>query len=142
MKQIIKLISVITLLATSICNAASPEEEAKFLASVRAAISDKNKEAYMALHCLDRVTDEQKASVARDAEFLFSKTFQVFEIRDLDPSRPKELTRDGVRYSPNLESTKMLYMEYTSELNTKAKIQKNIGEKDGKMMLVILVPKS
>ncbi len=36
----------------------------------------------------------------------------------------------------------MLYMEYTSELNTKAKIQKNIGEKDGKLMLVILVPKS
>lgn len=142
MKQIIKLISIITLLATSICNAATPEEEAKFLASVRAAISDKNKEAYMALHCFDRVTDEQKASIARDAEFLFSKNFQVFEIRKLDPSRPKEITRNGVDYSLNLEATKMLYIEYTSELNTKAKIQKNIGEKDGKMMFVIMAPKS
>jgi len=140
--KIISLLSALTLLAASICNAATPEEEEKFLEAIRAAIAKKNKEAYIALHCLDRAADEQKASLAKNAEFVFSKEFQVFEIRDVEPSRPKELIRNGVKYSPNLEATKMLHLEYTSELNTIAKIQKNIGEKEGKMMLVLMVPES
>jgi hypothetical protein len=140
MKRIISLIFITVLFATSICNAATPQEEAKFLASVRAAIANKNKEAYVALHCLDRATDKQKASVARDADFFLNKKYTVLEIRDRDPSQPKEFTIGGVKHSPNLEISKILYMKYTNEMNAKSKIQKNLGEKDGKLMFALLVP--
>ena len=122
------------------CHAATPEEEAKFIEHVRVVIASKDKEAYMALHCFDRATEKQKASVARDAEFHFSKKYTVLEVRGRDESRPKEHTIEGVKHTLNLEVSKVLYMEYTNEMNSTSKIQKNLGEKEDKLMFALLVP--
>jgi len=141
MNTLVTLISSLTLCATSMCIAATPEEEAKFITQVRAVIASKNKDAYIALYCLDGATEKQKASIARDAEFYFSKKYTVLEVKDRDASRPTEQTIQGVRHVLNLESSRVLHMEFTNEMNATSKIQRALGEKEGKLMFALFVPK-
>lgn len=133
------IVSTLLLLGT-VCYGATPEEETRFIEAVRSAFAKKDKDALQVLSCWDRVTEKYKSLAAKDSEYLFGRPIKLIEYRPAEPADSREYTRDGVTYAPNLKITKRIQIDF--EGDPKISAVKVVGEKDGKMLFVILAPKS
>jgi hypothetical protein len=120
--------------------AASPEEEARFLAAVRQGFDKQDTNALFALTCWDRVPEKSieygKAQLVRDIT-----TMKVSDMKliDADPKFPDRewKDKDGVAYRSNLPVIKQLKITFVPGGRFKQGVIP-VGDKDG--ILYMLEP--
>ena len=123
-------------------NAASPQEEARFLADVKSAFEQKDAKAFLKLYCWDRVPDSVRSAVEKTTPRLLELRVESIALVAASPKLAKsEFVRDGVAYRPNLPITKQVEVTHSSaEEKMKGKATIPVGEKDGKLYVTCTVP--
>jgi hypothetical protein len=126
-------IGVLIVLVARLGLTATPQEEVRFLNSVRDAFSKKDKEAIMALYCFDDVDPQTRK---------FFPIFHDYSYDVLSVSyvtnfvyRP-DSTNTGVPFVPNLTPVKKIEIVFKVEPPAHSWLMEFAGEKDGKLMLV------
>lgn len=123
----------------SIGHAATPEEDARFLAVLREACLKKDKEALVALSNWDRVPPEIKKQTIEGMAHIINEPIKSVEYGTLDESRALTRTLNGITYAPNLPVTKQVTIVYDLKVGNSSGTLL-VGEKDGKLMIVNLAP--
>lgn len=132
------LTAALTILA-GIGHAATPEEEARFLAALREACLKQDKEALVALSNWDRVPPEIKRQAIEGMAHVINDPIKSIEYEALDESRVLTRTINGITYTPNLPVTKQIAIVYDLKVGSSTGTLL-AGEKDGKLMIVNLAP--
>ncbi|EEF58030.1 hypothetical protein [Pedosphaera parvula] len=141
MKTLIFALTAILVLRLQPLLAASPDEEARFVAAVKQAFEKRDADALMTLTCWDRVPDKFKASgrkqYARDAR----QGATDFTLTNPDPNEPDLVWKDtdGVSYRSNLSVVKQFKITFTKGGEFKDGTYP-VGEKDGKLYLLEPAP--
>jgi hypothetical protein len=157
MKKCLFTFASVLLLQLQTGVAASPEEEARFVAAVKQAFEKHDAEGLIALTCWDRVTDKSKDFGKRHFAKVVARTATDFTLTNPDPQYPvgewKEA--DGVTYGLNLPLVKQLKVVLSVKDKIKDKAPEaidvfgiddygmiifNVGEKDGKLYLLEPAP--
>ena len=137
MKSFIFAFAIFTFLPFQSVRAASPEEQAGFLAAVRQAFDKQDTNALFALVCWDRVTAKDADSARERFKTIISGAKVTdMALADPDPKMPKhEWTgKDGVSYRQNLPMIKQLKITFApGALFHRGLLP--VGEKDGKLYL-------
>lgn len=137
MKTFVFAFAVLVFLPFQSVQAASPEEQARFLAAVRQAYDKQDTNALFALVCWDRVTRKDADSARKQFERILSGTKVAdMVLVDPDPKLPKHewTDKDGVSYRPNLPLIKQLKITYgPGALFHRGLLP--VGEKDGRLYL-------
>jgi len=121
--------------------AASPEEEARFVAAAKQAFEKHDADALMTLTCWDRVPDKFKGSGKKQYDRDVAQTATDISLTNPDPKFPDLVWKDtdGVSYRSNLPVVKQL--KITFEHGGKFKDGTYpVGEKDGKLYLLEPAP--
>ncbi len=142
MKTLVLSLASILILQFQPALAASPEEEARFLAAVRQGFDKQDTNALIALTCWDRVPDKLveggKKQLVRDIS-----TMKVSDIKliDPDPQFPdlEWKDKDGVAYRSNLPVIKQIKITFAPGGRFKGGTFP-VGEKDGKLYLLEPAP--
>jgi hypothetical protein len=143
MKHIIFILCLNLFAITSlVCDtkAASPAEEARFVAAVRAAFEKHDADALVALTCWDRVPDKLKADGKKQYARDVAQTVSDITLTNPDPNYPDLVWKgsDGVSYRSNLPVVKQLKITFkTGEFGDG---RYPVGEKDGKLYLLEPAP--
>jgi hypothetical protein len=150
MKSSTLLLTLLLLIHAHFALAASPEEEARFVAAVKQAFEKHEAGALIALACWDRVSDEQKDSGKKRYAKEVSLTPTGFVLSAPDPKLPDVEWKDdaGVAYRSNLPVVKHLKITFapgsTIELKRgpiKVKdVTYPVGEKEGRLFLLQPAP--
>jgi hypothetical protein len=125
--------------------AATPEEEARFLAEVRKAFAARDASGLDALTCWDRVPAKLKENLQAAYASLVAEQGVVFDFKLADPDRKfvdRDRTEEGVTYRANLPVTRQLNMKATDPRDKKTLfiLTFAVGEKDGKLFLLGSAP--
>jgi len=121
-------------------SAASPEEEARFVAAARQAFEKHDAAALVALTCWDRVPDKLKASGKKQYARDVAQTVSDITLTNPDPDYPDLVWKDtdGVSYRSNLPVVKQLKIIFkTGEFGDG---RYPVGEKDGKLYFLEPAP--
>jgi hypothetical protein len=120
--------------------AASPEEEARFVAAARQAFAKHDADALATLTCWDRVPDKFKADGKKQYVRDVALTVSDITLTNPDPDYPDLVWKDtdGVSYRSNLSVIKQLKITFkTGEFGDG---RYPVGEKDGKLYLLEPAP--
>ena len=141
MKTLILALTAFMALRLQPVLAASPDEEARFVAAAKQAFEKHDADALAALTCWDKVPDKFKDSgkkqYARDAK----QGATDITLTNPDPNSPDLVWQDtdGVSYRSNLSVVKQLKITFAP-----GGLFKNgtypVGEKDGKLYLLEPAP--
>jgi hypothetical protein len=121
--------------------AASPEEEARFLAATTTAFKKHDADALSALTCWDRVPEKLKESGKKQYIRDVAQAATGITLTNPDPKFPDLVwkDKDGAAYRSNLPVTKQLKITVTlGGLFIEARYP--VGEKDGKLYLLEPAP--
>jgi hypothetical protein len=120
--------------------AASPLEEARFLAEVTRAFEQKDAQAFLNLFCWDRVPPFIKSVSEKTASGTVGLKVDTINLVAASPEIAKtEFTRDGITYRPNLPVTKQIEVAH-SYSGGNGKVTLPVGEKDGKLFITTAAP--
>jgi hypothetical protein len=143
-------LALLLLIQTHLALAASPEEEARFVAAAKQAFEKHEAEALVALTCWDRVSDELKDRGKKRYAKEVALTASGVVLSAPDPSSPDLEWKDeaGVAHRSNLPVVKHLKITFapgsTIELKrgpVKVKdVTYPVGEKEGKLFLLQPAP--
>jgi len=136
--KLILLLLVILACITQQINAASPEEEQKFVTAVKSAFAKKDPAALAALTCWDRVPDNLKQRQLKG--YASEMKWEANEVSLTKPEQPDQEWKDknGVSFKFNLTITKWLRPSFPAEAHLK--IWHSVGEKDGKLFIAAPAP--
>jgi hypothetical protein len=126
-------ISVLIVLAAKVGLAATPQEESRFLDSVRDAYTKKNIAAIMELYCWDDVDPQFKLNYPVFHN-CFHDVLSVSYVTNF-VYRP-DSTNTGVPFIPNLKPVKKIEIVFKVKPPADSSLMEFAGEKDGKLMLV------
>lgn len=133
-------LTAVSLYVCALGNAATPEEEARFLDALRSALTTKNQAELVALSCWDDVPADIKQMAIDGMVGVIADPIKSIQYQALGDAPITSRTLNGVVYISNLPITKQVKIEYDLKVGgSSATI--SVGEKDGKLMIVNLVPK-
>ena len=121
-------------------SAATPQEEARFLADVKSAFEKKDSQAFLNLFCWDRVPPFIKSVSEKTAPGTVGLKVDTITLVAAAPETAKtEFVRDGVTCRPNLPVTKQIEVAH-SYSGGKGKVTLPVGEKDAKFFITTAAP--
>lgn len=142
-----RLTTALFLLA-GLASAAPQQEELRFLNAVRSAYSSKDKDAIVALQCWDGVNKNRRELFRKVLDFTVP-TNEVLSVqyRSNYFSGVVPTTKNGVVYVPNLTPIKHIQIEYKTDSPKPGVaptmyqfVEYYVGEKNGKLLMVQLIP--
>jgi hypothetical protein len=145
-KPALVLSLIVATFAAPAAIAATPEEEAHFVAAVKKAFDDHKGAALAELTCWDRVTEKQRKGTEAAYTTLVEQKDVTWEfklvdadLKFLDRGRKDE---NGVPQAPSLPVTRQLDMKFRDKdgKRTLGIIGYAVGEKDGKLLLAASAP--
>jgi len=150
MKTLIFVLSTILVFRLQPVLAASPDEQARFIAATKQAFDKHDADALVTLTCWDRVPDKFKESGKKQYARDVAQTAADVALTDPDPKYPdlEWKDKDGVLYHSNLPVVRQLKITFSSgtKIDTKVGNVKvrdavyPVGEKDGKLYLLEPAP--
>jgi len=140
MKAINILVSICLTSFPFVSLAASPQEEARVIATVKEAYASKAFPPLFELYYLVGVPESLIDRIADEIDSGFQGKGTISEIRFIepDPNFLTHLNRGGVTYKPTLPITRSLEVRFAGAANKGTTFQ--VGEKDGRLYLVAVVP--
>jgi hypothetical protein len=140
MKTLILALTSVLVLQLQSVFAASPEEEARFVAAAKQAFAKHDADALAALTCWDRVPDKLKASGKKQYAGDVAQTAGDITLTNPDPDYPDLVWKDtdGVSYRSNLSVIKQLKIIFKTGDFGDGRYP--VGEKDGKLYLLEPAP--
>ena len=123
----------------SLSQAATPEEEARFLSALREACLKKDQAALVALSNWDRVPPDIKKRTIDGMAHLFKDPIKSVDCEPLGDSPATTRTINGVICAANLPVTKRVAIQYDLKEGSSSG-SPLVGEKDGKLLIVNLAP--
>jgi hypothetical protein len=141
MKTLILALTSVLALQLQPALAASPEEEARFVAAAKQAFEKHDAAALMALTCWDRVPDKFKESSKKQYVRDVAQRATNITLTNPDPDLPdlEWKDTDGVSYRSNLSVVKQLKMTFAPDGRFKDGTYP-VGEKDGRLYLLEPAP--
>jgi hypothetical protein len=141
MKTLILALTAILVMRLQPVLAASPDEEARFVAATKQAFEKHDADALMALTCWDRVPDKFKDSGKKQYDRDAKQGATDITLTNPDPDEPDLVWKDtdGVSYRSNLSVVKQLKITFTPGGRFKDGTYP-VGEKDGKLYLLEPAP--
>jgi hypothetical protein len=141
MKTLILALTAILVLRLQPVLAASPDEEARFVAAAKQAFEKHDADALMALTCWDRVPDKFKDSGKKQYARDVAQSATDIKLTNPDPDEPDLVWKDtdGVSYRSNLSVAKQLKVTFGSGGEFSDGTYP-VGEKDGKLYLLEPAP--
>jgi hypothetical protein len=140
MKTLILALTSVLVLQLQSSLAASPEEEARFVAAAKQAFAKHDADALAALTCWDRVPDKLKASGKKQYVRDVAQTVSDITLTNPHLDYPDLVWKDtdGVSYRSNLPVVKQLKITFkTGEFGDG---RYPVGEKDGKLYFLEPAP--
>jgi len=140
MKTLILALTSVLLFQLQAADAASPEEEARFVAVAKQAFASHDADALAALTCWDRVPDKLKASGKKQYVRDVAQSVGDITLTNPDPDYPDVVWKDtdGVSYRSNLPVIKQLKITFKSGEFGDGRYP--VGEKDGRLYLLEPAP--
>jgi hypothetical protein len=140
MRKLILAFIVVFVFPLLSVRAASPDEEAKFVAAVKQAFEKHDANALMALTCWDRVPDEFKVSGKKQYARDVAQAVSDITLTNPDPNYPDLVWKDtdGVSYRSNLPVVKQLRITFAGGRFKNGVYP--VGEKNGKLYLLEPAP--
>jgi len=146
-KMVLALGMMVTAFAPVVALAATPTEEARFVAAVRKAFDERKGAGLTELVCWDRVGDAERKSTEKMYKELVEEKDVIWEFKLVDPD-PKAVERskkeeNGIVRRRNLAVVKQLEMTFRDKDGKRILgiIGFGVGEKDGKLMLAAVAEK-
>jgi hypothetical protein len=141
MKTLLLALTTILVLRLQLVRAASPDEEARFVAAAKQAFQKHDADALMTLTCWDRVPDKFKDSGKQQYARDVAQTATDIKLTNPDPDEPDLVWKDtdGVSYRSNLSVVKQLKIAFGSGTQFGDGTYP-VGEKDGKLYLLEPAP--
>ena len=136
------MLMVMALALTGSCAAVPPAEESRLLETIRDACNKRDKAAILALVCWDHAAGKDRQAASEFVDDLLSRPVKSVNYLLLGSMKPPGYTRDGVLHAPNLVITHEVEIEYEDvpELPSREAESFYCGEKEGKLMIIILTP--
>lgn len=122
--------------------AASPEEEARFVAEAEKALKAKDIGAFLKLHYLEGVPGYWKEMLNETLPLLIEWPISQVTLAKPKPGEKEEieLTHDGVKYRAALPITQMLRIKFQAQPGTPVDASFAVGEKGGKLFITVAAP--
>jgi hypothetical protein len=141
MKRLLLALTTILVFRLQPALAASPDEEARFVAAAKQAFQKHDADALMTLTCWDRVPDKFKDSGKKQYARDVAQTTTDINLTNPDPDEPDLVWKDtdGVSYRSNLSVVKQLKIIFGSGGRFSDGTYP-VGEKDGKLYLLEPAP--
>ena len=140
MKTFLFTILSVLVLQLQSARAASPEEEARFVAAAKQAFVKHDADALVALTWWDRVPDRLKTSAKKQYASDVAQAVSDVTLTDPDPDYPDLVWKDtdGISYRSNLPVVKQLKIAFKTGVFGDGRYP--VGEKDGKLYLLEPAP--
>ena len=144
MKTLILTITSVFVLQLQVIRAASPEEEARFVAAAKQAFAKHDANALAALTCWDRVPVKRMTDGIKQYTEEVAQTATDITLTNPDPEYPDLVWKDtdGVSYRSNLPVVKQLKITLApgGKLPNEVTVRYFVGEKEGKLCLLEPAP--
>lgn len=140
MQTLILVITSVLALQLQAVYAASPQEEARFVAAAKQAFAKHDADALAALTCWDRVPDKIKTRGKKQYARDVKQQVRDITLTDPDPKYPDLVWKDadGVSYRSNLPVIKQLKITFSGGKFSNGVYP--VGEKNGKLYLLEPAP--